>query len=297
MKRKFEYYVLGGEGIGMRFVLLIACFFALLFSIGGYMATIKPFNAIETIFSKVPQVTILDGKIISPVYASKKFGTFFGDVEFNTAVIFVNPENLMTSSLVYLTQTQIFVRNPNEKYVPSHIAKYGVPVNTPSGVYYEIKVNQFKDQVFSPSGAFEKIKNILGLVFIAIGVLIFFVLIADFLFTYIIALLIGLLLRLKLTVAQLGRLLVVPWTILIIGSFAMTATKTSFVFWWLSIAIRLLTPSISVGHSQENLFVFLMPMWWIILVFVFIIFIIYIVWASGLSLYIERRDELFNKKK
>lgn len=297
MKRKFEYYVLGGDGIGMRFVLLIACFFALLFSIGGYVATIKPLNLIESIFSNVPQVTILDGKIISPVYASRKFGTFVGDVEFNTAVIFVSPENLMTSSLVYLTQTQIFVRNVSEQYAPSQITKYGVPVKTPSGIYYEIKVNQFNDQVFSSSGAFKKIKNALGLICIALGVLIFVVLIADFLFTYLIVLLLSLILRLKLTVAQLGRLLVVPWTILIVGSFAMTATKTSFVFWWLSIIVRVLTPSIYVGQSQENLFVFLMPVWWLILAFAFVIFVIYIVWASGLSLYIERRNELFNKKK
>ena len=105
MKRIINYYVLGGQGIGIRFVLLIACFFALLFSISSYVVLSKKLDLLDSLFSHLPQVTILDGKIVSPVYASQKFHTMVGDIEFNTASVFVNPAELMTQSKIYITQT------------------------------------------------------------------------------------------------------------------------------------------------------------------------------------------------
>lgn len=297
MKRIINYYVLGGQGIGMRFVLLIACFFALLFSISSYVVLSKKLDLLDSLFSHLPQVTILDGKIISPVYTSQKFHTMVGDIEFNTASVFVNPAELMTQSKIYITQTQILIYSFNENYVPDRIQKISKPFNTPGGMYREIQVNKLEDQVFSVQGFLKKAKSLIALGNILIGIIIFIMLLADFLLTYLIVLFINFFLRLSLTAAQLGRLLVVPWGILVSGSFILTAMKKTLVLWWISCIVRSYTPVIPVGRAHENLMVYVMPMWWLILVLLFVVFIIYFMWASSLSLYKERRDEELKKRK
>lgn len=297
MKRIINSYVFAGQGIGMRFALLVACFFALLIGIGTYVATLNPLNKLEESLKEIPQITVLEGKIISPIYADKKIPTILGTLEFNTAVSFITPETLITDAMVYVTQTQVFVKSPNERVIPMQFRAISRPIDTKNGIYREVKVSHFQDRVFSPIAAIQKVKSVLGLGSIALGIIVFTALIFDFLLTYAIVLFLNLFMRLKLTIAQLGRLLVVPWTFLIIGSFILTAMKKSLITWWVSLFLRMTTPSVQSRFSTENAFVYFMPSWWMIILLAFGILTVYIVWASGLSLYKERRDELFKKEQ
>ncbi len=297
MKRIINSYVFAGQGIGMRFALLVACFFALLIGIGTYVATLNPLNKLEESLKEIPQITVLDGQIISPIYANKKIPTILGTLEFNTAVSFITPEALITDAMVYVTQTQVFVKSPNERVIPMQFRAISQPIDTKNGIYREVKVSHFQDRVFSPIAAIQKVKSVLGLGSIALGIIVFTALIFDFLLTYAIVIFLNLFMRLKLTIAQLGRLLVVPWTFLIIGSFILTATKKSLITWWIALYVRMVSPAVQIGYSTENSFAYAMPMWWMIILLAFGILTVYIVWASGLSLYKERRDELFKKEQ
>lgn len=297
MKRIINSYVFAGQGIGMRFALLVACFFALLIGIGTYVATLNPLNKLEESLKEIPQITVLDGQIISPIYANKKIPTILGTFEFNTAVSFITPEALITDAMVYVTQTQVFVKSPNERVIPMQFRAISQPIDTKNGIYREVKVSHFQDRVFSPIAAIQKVKSVLGLGSIALGIIVFTALIFDFLLTYAIVIFLNLFMRLKLTIAQLGRLLVVPWTFLIIGSFILTATKKSLITWWIALYVRMVSPAVQIGYSTENSFAYAMPMWWMIILLAFGILTVYIVWASGLSLYKERRDELFKKEQ
>lgn len=297
MKRIINSYVFAGQGIGMRFALLVACFFALLIGIGTYVTTLNPLNKLEESLKEIPQITVLDGQIISPIYADKKIPTILGTFEFNTAVSFITPEALITDAMVYVTQTQVFVKSPNERVIPMQFRAISQPIDTKNGIYREVKVSHFQDRVFSPIAAIQKVKSVLGLGSIALGIIVFTALIFDFLLTYAIVIFLNLFMRLKLTIAQLGRLLVVPWTFLIIGSFILTATKKSLITWWIALYVRMVSPAVQIGYSTENSFAYAMPMWWMIILLAFGILTVYIVWASGLSLYKERRDELFKKEQ
>ena len=297
MKRIINSYVFAGQGIGLRFVLLVACFFALLLGIGTYVASLNPLNKLEESLQEIAQITVLDGQIVSPIYVDKEIPTVLGTVEFNTAVSFITPDALITDAMMYVTQTQVFVKSPNERVVPMQIRAISQAIDTKNGVYREVKVSQFQDRVFSPIAVIQKVKSLLGLGTIGLGIIVFVALIFDFLLTYAIVIFLNLFMRLKLTIAQLGRLLVVPWTALIIGSFILTAMKKSMITWWIALYIRMTTPSIQVGYSTENAFAHFMPMWWMMILLAFGVLTVYIVWASGLSLYKERRDELFKKSE
>ncbi len=308
MKQKFEYYVLGGQGIGIRFVLVLALIVPILIGLVAFCKAKGIYDNLYAEFAKLPAITILDGEIASPALLGEKVDmTLFGhpvSVEFNTRYKSVDPTVININSDVYVTKTQILVRD--DKYINSVPGKYSPPstgVQTVNGdKFKEINVSQIPSflvnmNTLNIKEQIKKLSNITYLGIIAFIVILFFIMFFDFFVFYLVVLIVTPLTRTSLTVAQRGRLLVFPWIFLNLVMIVLNACHIYVVPWWAGVVLNMYSPKLPLsGGMPESVFGYIMPLWWTAsLAFVVMIFV-YFIYGSGLSLYKERREEL-NKER
>ncbi len=300
MKQRFEYYVLGGRGIGLRFVLLICAFFSIIASLSFYVVTQKLYDEAYEQVSQLPPITIIGGKIISPNFNAEKISFPYLTAELNTKIAKIEPAHSNIATDIYLTQTQFFVRdNQTFSFLPEVVQNEMKIVKMLDGsVFRELPIELLSDRIFSIQGYFKKLKSILGLINIGFYVTLFFVLLFDFFVFYGAIIILTPFTRTQLTAAQRGRLLVIPWALLISVLFGFAATGTIVVSWWLGIILNTYSPSMDFGNRiSESVFNHFAPMWWISVILFIIYLVIYFIWASGLSIYKERCDEAIKKVK
>ncbi len=295
MKRLFEIYVLAGRGIGLRFILLVASLVALGISIFFYVRTVSALSILQTVFADIPNIVVMDGEIISPLYSQKRYETLLGTIEFNTQKHYILPSTTTTDAFIYITKTQIYIHE-NSGLIKRTCNRFNLDaVRFANGnLYREIRTADIKNQYINVDVLIGKVKSLVGLFFIAFGITVFCLFVLDFFVFYLITLLFKFVFGLKLTTGQVGRLSIASWGLMAFIILVLNACKIVTTFWWLSIFLRFTGPSVVISGNMPPVSIVgqFFPMWWLS-IFVFLgCLIIHFTWSTGLSLYKQRRDEL-----
>ncbi len=295
MKRKFESYVLGGQGMGLRFVWLACTLLAIVIGLIVYVRLQKVYDVAYEKVLELPPFMVMDGEIVSPILEKQKIELPYVTAELNTALPAVHSEYKEIKTDVYLSRTQLLVRD-NEvfKILPKDIKpKMNLVQFSDGKSYWVLPIDMLPDKVYSIQGYMKKLDSIIGLFSIAICALSFVVLLIDFFVFYGVILMMTPLTRTHLTIAQRGRLLVMPWLFMIGLMFCSSIVGTIIVPWWFGMILDAYSPLLNVNSQvTASLIEYIAPLWWCSIILFVVCVVIYFTWASGLSLYQERRDEM-----